>query len=189
MGWSIAGVGADGVGVGMRRAISTGDGSATGSSCQPPRPAGEVRRATNDRCGVRWRKRARHRACRGHSLARGAPHPDRYGCRYQHGGIDRRRIRQRHGRTRARDVHCVRRLGSPFRRLVVRAQEHSSQGRRPRISVAPRIRVARWHRAADRFERRRIRRVAPGAHRGAVLSTSRPSTTCQRPSGPLRSTC
>ena len=74
---------------------------------------------------------------------------------------------------RARSVHRVARLGSAVRRLLLRAQEHPPQGRRARLSGAPRIRVARRDRAADLVEQRRARRAAPGPHRRAVLHRRR----------------
>ena len=60
-------------------------------------------------------------------------------------------------------------LGSAVRRLVVRLQEHSTQGRRPRLSVAPRVRAEGRHRAAGRAEQRRGRRAAARPHRRALF--------------------
>ena len=63
-----------------------------------PSTIARARGAADGRRRLRWRKRARHRACGRHPLARGASHPDRRRRRNEHGRIGRRRVRQRHGR-------------------------------------------------------------------------------------------
>ena len=66
------------------------------------------------------------------------------------------------------------------RRVDVRVQEHPAQGRRARLSVAPRVRPQGRHRAADRPQQRPGRRAAARPHCRAVLRRSRTSTTCRR---------
>ena len=80
-------------------------------------------------------------------------------------------------------------LGPAVRRLVVRLQEHPTQDRRPRLSVAPRVRAEGRHRAADRAEQRRMRSSCCSAASPRRIGASRTSTSCRRRSGRWRSIC
>ena len=177
----------------MRRAIATSREAPYGSARSRSLAATHAGSGPADgRRRIRRRQRPRHRARRCHPMAGGAPDPDRCGGRDQHGGPDRGRLRHRNGSGGTGDVHHDAGLGSAVRRVDVQVQEHPAQGRRPRVSVAPRIRPQRRGRAANRSEHRPGRRAAPRPHRGAVLrhaglrrpADAVPDGGCRSPVGP-----
>ncbi len=154
----------------MRRAIATSREAPHGSARSRSPAATHAGSGPADGRRRIWRRqRPRHRARRCHPLAGRAPDPDRCGGRDQHGRPDRGRLRHRNGSGGTADVHHDAGLGSAVRRVDVQVQEHPAQDRRPRVSIAPRVRPQRRGRAANRPEHRPGRRAAPRPHRGAVL--------------------
>ena len=77
-------------------------------------------------------------------------------------------------------------LGRAVRRVDLRLQEHPTQDRRARVSLAAGIRTQGRHRAPHVAEQRRVRRVDARSHLRAVPRTWTASTPCRRRSGPSR---